>query len=199
MNNDKTNEINYKNLFLCKDKLHKEEKEEKKEEKKSIYRFNFSEDFIEELSNFSKIHQFDDRHVFKEAWKIWMNENEDLVNKEKEYLENLHYNGDILDKMFKSARYYFRKKNFMREEHPIEKKKYTPINKVFLKKMDDFIKLNKQIKPSDCFILFCKEYDTDMNIEINILLETGNYDSIEIKKKMVKTFNNRYYKIISIL
>ena len=33
-----------------------------------IYRFKFTEQFMEELYKFSKIHQYDDRKDFKEAW-----------------------------------------------------------------------------------------------------------------------------------
>ena len=75
-----------------------------------IYRFKFTEDFMSELYKFSKIHQFDDRKDFKEAWKIWTEENEQIIDSEMCRLLHLGYNGDVLDKMFKSARYYFRKK-----------------------------------------------------------------------------------------
>ena len=37
-----------------------------------IYRYKFTEHFMEELYEFSKIHQYDARKDFKEAWKIWI-------------------------------------------------------------------------------------------------------------------------------
>ena len=77
----------------------------------NIFRYKFCEDFTKPLYQFSKIHQYDHRKDFKEAWNIWIEENEDLVNKEVRRLTELDYKGDILDKMFKSARYYFRKKS----------------------------------------------------------------------------------------
>ena len=76
-----------------------------------IYRFKFTEEFMEVLYEFSKIHQYDERKDFKEAWKIWVEENETIINQETTRLNDLGYKGDILDKMFKSARYYFRKKS----------------------------------------------------------------------------------------
>lgn len=75
-----------------------------------IYRFKFTENFMTELYKFSKIHQYDDRKDFKEAWKIWTEENDDIIELEMCRMLRLGYNGDVLDKMFKSARYYFRKK-----------------------------------------------------------------------------------------
>jgi hypothetical protein len=45
-----------------------------------IYRFKFSKEFMEELHNFSKIHQYDERKDFKEAWKIWIEDNNDIID-----------------------------------------------------------------------------------------------------------------------
>ena len=82
----------------------------------NIFRYKFTEEFTIELYKFSKIHQYDHRSDFKEAWNIWTEENEDLVDEEIRRLSNLGYDGDILDKMFKSARYYFRKKSTEKKE-----------------------------------------------------------------------------------
>lgn len=77
------------------------------------FRFEFSKDFIGELSRFSKVHQFDERRAYKESWQRWkMNpEIEDVIAREMRRLEESGYKGDIEDKMFKSGRYYFRKKS----------------------------------------------------------------------------------------
>lgn len=77
----------------------------------NIFRFKFKDEFTGELYKFAKIHQYDHRKDFKEAWKIWLEENTEIVEEEVRRLTNLRYDGDILDKMFKSARYYFRKKS----------------------------------------------------------------------------------------
>jgi hypothetical protein len=45
----------------------------------NIYRYKFSQDFMLELYNFSKIHQYDDRESFKEAWKLWTQDNEEII------------------------------------------------------------------------------------------------------------------------
>ena len=51
---------------------------------KSILRFNFSEDIMDMIAEFAKLHRFDDRHTYKEHWTAWFEENND----ELETLEN---------------------------------------------------------------------------------------------------------------
>ena len=76
------------------------------------FRFEFSKGFIDELSRFSKVHQFDERRTYKEAWQKWKSnpEIDHIITIEVRRLEESGYVGDIEDKMFKSGRYYFRKK-----------------------------------------------------------------------------------------
>jgi hypothetical protein len=77
------------------------------------YRFEFSKSFIDELSRFSKVHQYDERRAYKEAWVRWKSNIEisEIISVEVRRLESIGYMGDIEDKMFKSGRYYFRKKS----------------------------------------------------------------------------------------
>lgn len=75
-----------------------------------IFRFKLSDDVMSIITQFSKIHQFDDRHAYKEAWSIWLSDNQDMVEREIMRLQQLGYTGDIIDKMFKAGRYYFREK-----------------------------------------------------------------------------------------
>jgi hypothetical protein len=69
--------------------------------------------FMADLSEFSKVHQFDDRHTYKKEWMKWSQRENiaEAIEIEKRRLEENGYNGDIDDKMFKAGRYYFRKKN----------------------------------------------------------------------------------------
>jgi hypothetical protein len=77
------------------------------------YRHEFSKGFMADLSEFSKVHQFDDRHTYKKEWIKWSQRENiaEAIEMEKRRLEENGYNGDIDDKMFKAGRYYFRKKN----------------------------------------------------------------------------------------
>jgi hypothetical protein len=77
------------------------------------FRFEFSKPFIQELSRFSKVHQYDERHTYKKEWAAWKSDPEiaEIMEMEKRRLEENGYTGNIEEKMFKSGRYYFRKKS----------------------------------------------------------------------------------------
>lgn len=76
------------------------------------YRHEFGKEFMADLSRFSKVHQFDDRHTYKSEWAKWAQQYNiaQAMEMEKRRLEENGYKGDIDDKMFKAGRYYFRKK-----------------------------------------------------------------------------------------
>jgi hypothetical protein len=84
-----------------------------------------------ELFKFSKIHQYDHRKDFKEAWEIWTENNDELIEDEIRRLNNFGYDGDVVDKMFKSARYYFRKKSTEKKE-PRKRRSYVGIQSELL-------------------------------------------------------------------
>lgn len=76
------------------------------------YRHEFGKEFMANLSCFSKVHQYDDRHTYKSEWTKWTQQEEiaQAIDIEKRRLQENGYVGDIDDKMFKAGRYYFRKK-----------------------------------------------------------------------------------------
>jgi hypothetical protein len=165
----------------------------------NIYRFKFTQDFTNNLYIFSKIHQFDHRKDFKEAWQIWVEENDEIINEEVRRLTNLKYEGNILDKMFKSARYYFRKKSTEKKE-PAKRRVYLGVQKNLLESMDSHIQSNineEDFKPSDGFESFCKENMDVVQQEVNILCKNGINNPTEIKNKIKKTYKNRYYLFIT--
>lgn len=107
-----------------------------------IYRYKFRSHFICELEKFSMInYQYKDRKVFKKNWKIWLEENETMVYEEIRHHQEQGYPGKpemILDKMFKSARYYFSKKALHQhqQEQPLNDQTSAPETK----KTDDTTK-----------------------------------------------------------
>jgi hypothetical protein len=160
----------------------------------AIYRYKFTEEFIEYLYNFSKIHQYDDRKDFKEAWIKWTEEHDDIVNMENRRLTNLGYDGNVLDKMFKSARYYFKNKSPEKKE-PKERRQYISVNRELLNAMDMHIKENmtdKEYKPKLGFSNFC-EKNTDLLNETISKLSVN--DAELISDKIKKTYKNRYFMI----
>ena len=164
--------------------------------KPSIYRFKFTSNFTQHLFEFSKVHQFDDRHAFREAWNGWVDENNDLICNETRHLSNLGYKGNVLDKMYKSSRYYFRKKSTS-EVDPKKRRDYVSMDRDLLDDMDTHI-MNAMKKDDFCpasgYDNFCVSCTSVVKIEVVRLLEEG-LDVEGIKFKLKKTYKNRYYQI----
>jgi len=162
-----------------------------------IFRFKFTEEFMQELYKFSKIHQYDHRKDFKEAWLIYLEENDDIIQEEVDRLNRLGYDGDILDKMFKSARYYFRKKSPVKVE-PKQRRQYITVNHDLLEAMDRHIRsniCNTDYQPKNGFIMFCNDNQHLMMKTFKILLENGINEGDQIKNKFKKTYKNRYFML----
>ena len=189
-----SNDINFNNE---KSIINEDRDIEDKNSNINIYRFKFTTEFTDELYNFSKIHQYDQRKDFKEAWNIWLDDNEIIVENEIRRIKNLGYIGNIKDKMFKSSRYYFRKKSTEKKE-PIKRRSYVCVQKDLLDAIDQHIKNNinnNNYKPSIGFDDFCNNNIDLLKQEINILIRNGFTDSEEIRKKMKKTYKNRHFLI----
>lgn len=155
------------------------------------FRHDFSEKFIEDLKCFAIIHKYDDRKVFKEAWNNWT-EQDSIKNQIHQEIERLHssgYKGDVLDKMFKSARYYFRKKEEKVEETP--RRKYVTLSPLFLEKIDNYIMgTMTTLSPADMYEEFCK---TRKEIISEQIVQLSNLTPEDICIKLKKTFKNRFY------
>ena len=82
----------------------------------TIYRYKLSIEVMDEITTFSKVHQYDDRHTYKEAWNRWKDDHDDFISAEAERLRRLGYVGSVEDKMYKAGRYYFRKKKHNKAE-----------------------------------------------------------------------------------
>jgi hypothetical protein len=165
----------------------------------NIYRYKFEEPILIEIYNFAKIHELDERKEFKKAWNNWILENNTIISQETKRLVDLGYQGDVVDKMFKSARYYFRKKNPAKKE-PVKRRNYIGLQKELLESMDKHIinnSKNESYKPSNGFDNFCKENLDLLKIEVNKLISYNITDVTEIKNKIKKTYKNRYFMIIN--
>lgn len=163
-----------------------------------IYRYKFTDQFMNELYIFAKVHQYDHRKVFKEAWELWIEENNDLIISEVKRLTELGYDGDVIEKMFKSARYYFRKKS-TEKKALAERRIYVGVQKDLLESMDkhiisNIIKVN--YKPSEGFEEYCKDNVELLKEQVHLLCKNGFTNSNEIKKKIKKTYKNRYFLLI---
>ena len=101
--------------------------------------------------------------------------------------------------MFKSARYYFRKKSTEQKE-PAKRRKYCGLSKDVLDAMDKHIAsniTNDDYKPSAGFESFCMINSVLLKNESTRLIINGFNDSGEIHEKHKKTYKNRYFMFIS--
>lgn len=181
-------------------------------------RYTYSEEVVEQLSSFAKIHEYDDRKVFKEAWNKWMEEPDikSLIGSEVARLTANGLSGDILDRMYKSARYYYRKKGGEAVTEPTIRKEYEGLPRSVLKTIDDYIysEINRNIAETEkgdnhiititaaqSFTTYCKlHYDviSDMLPPMNDEDKVNKNMREELKKvtdRLKKTYKNRFYNI----
>ena len=162
-----------------------------------IYRYKFSTDFMKILLQFAKIHQYDDRHTFKEAWKIWIEENSDDVESEIRTLNTTGYTGDIIDKMYKSARYYFRKKDTSAKEAK-KRRVYISLNKEFLNVMNMHVQkfcVDEKNTPAEGYEEFCQTHKAELSDEVTHIFKAGIIDAKDISAKLKKTYKNKYFQL----
>ena len=162
----------------------------------STFRFEFSPEFATILYQFAQLHRFDNRHIFKEAWEEWRKLHENEIADEITLLKSNGYNGSVLDKMYKSARYYFRKKTPGKVE-PKERRKYVSIDTNVIEVMDSHIMdwcRRADFKPATAFSDFCVSQKSLLEKEVSRLYNEENLNSHEIPSKLKKTYKNRYFQ-----
>ena len=161
-----------------------------------IFRYKFSEDAVTEIHRFAKVHEHDERNDYKDAWRAWLEEHKQLVESEQSRLKHLGYTGDVCDKMFKSSRYYFRKKSIRKKRHP-QRGAYIPaFPRGCCRRSigtspttwgdDDF-------KPSVGFSAFCNDRRDTLKECIDNLFSQGMTETSDIIHKIKKTYKNRYF------
>ena len=184
-------------------------------------RYTYDREVVMHLSNFAKIHEYDERKDFKEAWQKWIEEPEikKVIMNEVARLQLNGQMGDVLDRMYKSARYYYRKKKEQSSNQTEPRKEYEGLPRTILKSIDDHIyaeineniilsdklteKVRSNISAANSFINYCRQHSG----VIKELLPTKEVENVtyreknlrdEIKlvtDKLKKTYKNRFYKI----
>jgi hypothetical protein len=122
-----------------------------------------------------------------------------MINDEINRLQLLHYDGNILEKMYKSARYYFRKKTNEKKE-PLKRRKYISVTKELLDAMDEHILCHvnsENYQPKIGFVDFCNQQKDVLRAAISKICKEGTTDPILIQEKMKKTYKNRYFIMVN--
>tara|TARA_A100001035_G_scaffold157923_1_gene124912 strand:+ start:4859 stop:5377 length:519 start_codon:yes stop_codon:yes gene_type:complete len=164
----------------------------------NTYRYNLDPSINNLIKDFVNKHKYNDRETYKEEWLKWCDKNSDIIEDEIKRLKDISYNGDVIDKMYKAGRYYYRKKNNSKVINQ-NRKQYISIDKKIIEAMDKQIKsiyLNKDFKPSDGYNNFCKDNVEILTNEIKNLFKKYNFITKEfLILKFKKTYKNRYYRI----
>lgn len=164
----------------------------------TTYRFKFNKELLDSIREFSKLHSNDNCDDFLDAFHLWKRVNNEIISLEEKRILDLGFNGNIEEKIYKSARYYFKnKKNTTYKLNKQLKTNYIPRNPVFFKMMETYINKNP-IKASLLYKEFINETDTHILSEINteiVRLKTFELNQTECLQKIKKMFNNAYYKI----
>lgn len=180
------------------------------------YRHKFSNEFTELILIFVRNHKYDNKSDFNQSWEEFVDYNDEQIAKERTILKQNGYNGDLNEKMYKSARFYYLKKvlkEASKTNHkPIKKRIIsTNINQDVIKKKKVYIKISEVFndyidkyiikmvsdnvnKPSDCYESFCNSHIEEIKLEINLLIEKG-FNSYKIPEKIKKTFKNRFFAL----
>ena len=91
------------------------------------YRHDFSETCKIQLAKFAEANKKLHRKKYKELWNEWVIDNKNMVELECNKLKENGFEGDALDKMYKSVRYYHRKKDKMKKQETMSQEKRTYI------------------------------------------------------------------------
>ena len=167
--------------------------------KTKTFRFNFNNETVNLLMYFSRIHQYDNLVDYKESWKRWYDDNDVDFEKEANRLRALGYKRDVEEKMYKAARYYFRKKLIVEDPQQDEmlpiSRPYISLNPELLLLMDKHIKKYITIinyTPAIGFNDFSDLYKDSLEMEHRRLLNNSQLNKKSIDSKIKKTYKNRY-------
>jgi hypothetical protein len=183
------------------------------------YRHAFSKDVIDTLNEFSRIHRHDDLTDFKKYWGVLLHDNRVLFSTEHDRLVEGGFKGNVMDAMFKSSRFYYRKLHLNNNPtKSVNKKRYMCLTDDFLHSIDKHIERTISLKlssssckdsssfishvnPATSYTDFCSTHLTDIRIEVDTLIANikAKNDSPlsgeDIIFKFKKTYKNRFYVI----
>ena len=178
-------------------------------------RYKFTEEVSDLLCEFVKLHQYEKSKEYKLSWNNWVTQ-EDVKTTLDDECGRLVKEGqlcDIMDRMYKSSRYYYRKKINKQIVAPRARKQYEGLPKDILLKMDQHIireingnidmredseTLISRFTPAISFDKYCDENPTSVDDLIGMPAETAETRRLQNTKTMErlkKTYKNRFSKI----
>ena len=176
------------------------------------FRFKFSEEINNKLSNFGRLYSYADDEDIIKYWRAWLNENKEMIINENTRLIGLGYKGNIYNKLYKSVKYYWIKVHKLNNmcnnniknnkfNNNIDNNKnetYIIISSELLEKMNnhinELITKPNNISPKEGYNIFLKNYEGLINKELNEMNKKYNINDNEICNfKIKKCYKNKYY------
>jgi hypothetical protein len=192
--------------------------EVKKRIQLQTHRFTFGKECTKKLNEFAHLHQEDDRKLFQKAWSEWIQQPDihSMIEEEIRLVKEQGFEGDVLDKMFKSTRYYYRKKpesTNPKEQKP--RKKYERLDTEILEDIDNHIlsqikqktRISSKSKsenllltigaaPSESFENYCATHKDLFLARARVENPTQEITKDQLMntiEKFKKTYKNRFY------
>ena len=179
-----------------------------------VFRFKLATTVFDNIREFARIHQHEDRVTFKDSWKTWCDNNKTIIDDETKRLSDIGFDNNINDKLFRTAKYYFIKKTF--KNHTVDtntssqtepaqnnannqdKKKYITISRTFLNTISNQIEKNignDSFTPCKGFKHFTENFNDNITNEIALIKEKlpGISDD-DCNIKIKKTYKNKYFQ-----
>lgn len=160
-------------------------------------RFVLNKDLQNSINEFGKQNAELSRQDFNFAWSRWTEQNKTIITNEGNELTKRGFQGNLNDKMYKSARYYFRKKP-VEKKVPRERRKYIALEREIIETIDNHIGQQHNVvdtTPAKCYKHFMENNKTEISEEYARLQEENKLNEKECMEKIKKTYKNRYFQI----
>jgi hypothetical protein len=163
----------------------------------NIFRYKLDATLLDIIIEFAQVHKHDDSSQFREEWDNFSVNNKIVIDREKRRLTGIGYTGDMDDKMYKSARYYFKNKVEKEETGTKKRRKYVTLDKCFLSDMDRHIyqvAFKQDMKPAHAYNNFISDeiYSSKLDTVVQELLDR-EWKECDANVKIKKTYKNRYF------
>jgi hypothetical protein len=180
-------------------------------------RYNFTPEMMENIQEFTRVHQFDERKKYKEEWKCWINTKEIELKVSNEIIrlrdEGCTWEDEIIkEKMYKSSKFYYKKKMQTKtnDDDKIKtQEKYKGFTKQFLRSIDEYIHekikeksrniedtMGLDVVPTKIYNEYCLNHKDEIKKEILRLREFHRKINGEVfLDKLKKTFSHRFYNV----
>lgn len=166
-----------------------------------VYRHAIGPNILEKLRPFAQLHSSLSSKEFKTKWEVWCTTNELLIASESRRLVSLDYSGDIISKLYRAARYYFKTKPpTLTPQRKSNSTPYLSLSPVLLRSMDTHIRANLAgTEPQPPATLYSNYIATHVELiplftaEAERLRDHANLSDDAIASKFKKTYKNRYF------